>query len=314
MNVYISSTLNTSIPVGAFGARFRRKRRSPTTTSRARVDVAHLRDRAVVRPVARGVRKERVPRALEPPLHTRVYTQTVLVRSFGNVFSALLQQYTNCKFFHSFFGMEARGEHVWTNDECMICKETTGPFPVLHPECRHGYCPMCLLKKEMKMCDMCKKHWVFTYNTHTTPTGKLIVARRVDGGFLYSTDIVVFSRDMRVNYITTPKKLAKGKNADFLAWMAQERLRTAKTVDERVRKYVDMFGPDAHSEEVGDGAWVVLGEWKDEDTANAAYITAQGVQRMSFSDTCFYQSWPKPISTKAVCAICDVYTRRHLKK
>jgi len=94
--------------------------------------------------------------------------------------------------------MEARGEkrprdeHVWTNGECMICKEATGPFPVLNPECSHGYCPMCLLKKEMKMCDMCKKHWVFTHSVHYTPEGNLIVVRRVDGGFLYSTDATIF--------------------------------------------------------------------------------------------------------------------------
>lgn len=237
---------------------------------------------------------------------------------------ALLQQCTDCEFFHSFFGMEARGEkrprdeHVWTNSECMICKEATGPFPVLSPECSHGYCPTCVLKKTNKMCDLCKKDWGFTHSVHHTPEGNLIVVRRVDGGFLYSSDATIFqgssSRTANGSYGTTLKNIAREKPADFLAWMAQERLRTAKTVDERVRKYVDMFGPDAHSEEVGDGAWVVLGEWKDEDTANAAYITALRVEKMSFSDTCFYQSWPKPLSTKAVCAICDVYTRRHFKK
>ncbi len=237
---------------------------------------------------------------------------------------ALLQQCADCEIFHSFLGMEARGEkrprdeHVWTNSECMICKEATGPFPVLNPECSHGYCPTCVLKKTNKMCDLCKKDWGFTHSVHYTPTGNLIVVRRVDGGFLYSTDATIFSGSSSATgyggYNTTLKSIARGKPADFWAWMAQERLRTAKTVDERVRKYVDMFGSDAHSEEVGDGAWVVLGEWKDEYTANAVYITAQGGQRMSFSDTCFYKFWPKPISTKAMCAICEVYAKRHFKK
>lgn len=211
-----------------------------------------------------------------------------------------------------------RDEHVWTNSECMICKEATGPFPVLNPECSHGYCPACVLRKITKMCDMCKKDWVFTQSVHHTPGGDILVARRVDGGFLYSTDVVyiqgVGSRNANGGYTITPKHIARGKPADFLAWMVQERLLTAKTVDERVRKYVDLFGPDAHSEEVGDGAWVVLGEWKDEYTANAAYVTALRVERMSLSDTRFYKFWPKPISTKAMCAICEVYARRHLKK
>ncbi len=202
-----------------------------------------------------------------------------------------------------------RDEHAWTNTECMICKEATGPFPVLHPECSHGYCPKCLYKKEKKMCDLCKKEWKYTYHAYHYG-GSAYVVQRVDGEHLMSDDVQFF----RTNAESLPgvvaknslKNMARTNNLHHRRWMVQNKLIGKKSVDNCVRKLEGKFGPGAVSKQVHEKAWVVLGKGTAVDTPNAAYVTEWGVVRVHVSYG-MIQPMNVSVPTKAMCAILAAY-------
>lgn len=229
----------------------------------------------------------------------------------------LLQQHAAAKNLQSVIGMETQGEkrprdeHAWTNIECLICREATGPFPVLHPGCSHGYCPRCLLKKEKKCCDLCKKVWWFGHSAHKTPMGNLIIVRRVDGGFLYSKRAILFQKqttDERTDEecIVNLSSLRKKNPEMYQEWMVQERMVQVKTVHDRVGKFLSKVGPGAHSEDVGDGAWVVLAKPDGDEPVPAAYITVHRTEIAKLSST--WLCGPA-LSTKAMRAILAVHDK-----
>ena len=85
--------------------------------------------------------------------------------------------------------------------------------------------------------------------------------------------------------------------------MEQEHLNLAKTVHDQVGKFLSKVGPGAHSEDVGDGAWVVLARPDGNEPVSAAYITAHRTEITKLSN-----KWicGLTLSTKAMRAILAV--------
>lgn len=225
-----------------------------------------------------------------------------------------MQQHAAAKILQSIIGMETQGEkrprdeHAWTNDECLICREATGPFPVLNPACTHGYCPRCLYKKEKKLCDLCKKEWKYTYHAYHY-FGSVYVVQRVDGGYLLCDDVQFFRSNSTLSGIVAKnslKAMAKSNTTSHRRWMVQNKLIREKPVGDRVRKLEEAFGAGAVSKKVREDAWVVLGKGAATDTPNAAYVTSDGVVRVHISKGAIAPT-NVAVPTEAMSAILAVF-------
>lgn len=89
--------------------------------------------------------------------------------------------------------------------------------------------------------------------------------------------------------------------------MVRKGLIRAKPVRDRVRKLEHAFGPGAVSKQVGEGAWVVLGNKSVVDTPNAAYVAEEGVVRVNISDNALHFTTGKA-PVHALRAIFDAMT------
>ncbi len=184
--------------------------------------------------------------------------------------------------------MEKQGEKCRRHEGavCLACKQPDGPFPELHPNCEHPYCAPCVRRAILKRCEKCGMEWKSTLCAFNASDGNILVVRRISTGHLLAKEVFVY--DCNYTLSTRPPTriaLVEHKYPEFRAWLVANGMRTEKTAQQRVARYLDRFGPNAHTEEAGAGALVVLGS-VDESSGerHAVYVTDAGAEHVRICD------------------------------
>lgn len=194
--------------------------------------------------------------------------------------------------------MDGRGEKrpreeesAWLNDDCLICKVVSAPYPILAPGCRHPYCNDCAMRKCTKECDLCKKPWKATYRSFVFPNGVVAVAPFVHDLSGLIRDCIHLYRSGSGDGNNGSKGTAKqliSANPDIRAFFRANGLVHVKTVAARVSKWTGHFGQNAHVIVREDGDVIVYNsadtsfDKESDNDFNAVYITKDDTYKLFY--------------------------------